>query len=300
MPILRRMAAPHKSAADLASLALSFVIAVLMGGAVASAQNDAEHDTHTSNSGQTAPNAVSVTPPLTVAVVADGHEIVVETVAKTVGELLAQQNLTVGKNDRCSFKLSTPLSPGMRVRIVRVRTETAVERTPIPFSVKRKYTPSLKAGEKKVIQPGVAGERADTYIHTFKDAARVRRVKVGTTVTKPQTRYEMVGVRGMSLASRGMFSGRRMVDMVATGYGPSGNGKWGMQTATGRRPGYGVVAVDPRFIRLGTRLYIEGYGSAVAGDTGGAIKGSRIDLGFNTDGEARQVGRRRVRVLILD
>jgi 3D (Asp-Asp-Asp) domain-containing protein len=65
-------------------------------------------------------------------------------------------------------------------------------------------------------------------------------------------------------------------------------------------PQYGVVAVDPRVIPLGTRLFVEGYGSAIAGDTGGAIKGNRIDLCFNSDDEAEKVGRRTVRVLILE
>ena len=46
------------------------------------------------------------------------------------------------------------------------------------------------------------------------------------------------------------------------------------------RAGYGVVAVDPRVIHLGSKLYIEGYGYAIAGDTGGAVKGYIIDLGF--------------------
>mgnify|MGYP001256816026 CR=1 FL=1 len=52
-------------------------------------------------------------------------------------------------------------------------------------------------------------------------------------------------------------------------------------TATGLKAGFGVVAVDPKVIPLGTKLYITGYGSAVAGDTGGAIKGETIDLGFD-------------------
>ena len=101
------------------------------------------------------------------------------------------------------------------------------------------------------------------------------------------------------LASRGSLAGARVMTMRATGYGPGDNGGWGNTTATGMRPGFGIVAVDPRFIRLGTRLYIEHYGYAIAGDTGGAIKGNRIDLGYNTHYEAQAVGRRNVRVLIL-
>ncbi|TMJ11900.1 MAG: hypothetical protein E6H02_06415 [Bacillati bacterium ANGP1] len=61
----------------------------------------------------------------------------------------------------------------------------------------------------------------------------------------------------------------------------------------------GVVAVDPSVIRLGTRLHVDGYGDAVAGDTGGAIRGYRIDLCFNTYEEAMQFGRRPVTVYIL-
>jgi 3D (Asp-Asp-Asp) domain-containing protein len=64
--------------------------------------------------------------------------------------------------------------------------------------------------------------------------------------------------------------------------------------------GYGIVAVDPRVIRLGTKLYVEDYGFCVAGDTGGAIKGTRIDLGFDTYSEAIRFGRRTVAVYVLD
>ena len=109
-----------------------------------------------------------------------------------------------------------------------------------------------------------------------------------------------MGLRGTQLASRGGISGRRIMTMVATGYGPGGNGKWGMQTASGRRHSFGIVAVDPRVIPLGTRVYVEGYGSAIAADTGGAIKGNRIDLAFDTDDEAEKVGIRTVKVLLLD
>ena len=71
------------------------------------------------------------------------------------------------------------------------------------------------------------------------------------------------------------------------------------------KAGPGVVAVDPRVIPLGTKLYIESmdgwpdYGYAVAGDTGGAIKGNKIDLFYHSSKTVRQFGRRNVRVKIL-
>ena len=76
----------------------------------------------------------------------------------------------------------------------------------------------------------------------------------------------------------------------------------------GLTPGYGIVAVDPRVIPLGTKLYIEStddgkswsYGYCLAGDTGGAIKGNRVDLCYNTQYECIQFGRRNATVYIIE
>lgn len=73
---------------------------------------------------------------------------------------------------------------------------------------------------------------------------------------------------------------KEKITMFATSYDSSCRG-CGTRTALGLKAGYGVVAVDPKVIPLGSRLYIPGYGEAIAGDTGGAIKGDRIDLGFD-------------------
>lgn len=76
-----------------------------------------------------------------------------------------------------------------------------------------------------------------------------------------------------------------------------GNGSTTYRGHTLRR---GLVAVDPGVIPLGTRLYIPGYGFAIADDIGGAIKGNRIDLAFESRGDALQFGRQRITVYILD
>jgi len=62
----------------------------------------------------------------------------------------------------------------------------------------------------------------------------------------------------------------------------------------------GIVAVDPNVIPLGTRLFIPGYGYAIADDIGGSIKGNKIDLAFDNRSEALQFGRQRIAVYILD
>jgi 3D (Asp-Asp-Asp) domain-containing protein len=80
--------------------------------------------------------------------------------------------------------------------------------------------------------------------------------------------------------------------VVATGYAMHG------RTATGAPTGWGVVAVDPSVIPLGTRMTIPGYGSGVAADTGGAIQGATIDLWFPTVAQARAWGRRTVTIAL--
>ncbi|MDY6065663.1 MAG: 3D domain-containing protein [Finegoldia sp.] len=96
------------------------------------------------------------------------------------------------------------------------------------------------------------------------------------------------------------ISGRK-ITMEATAYtdDPAENGGYSV-TALGTPIKPGVAAVDPNVIPLGTNLYVEGYGHARAEDTGGAIKGNRIDLVFSSKAESNAWGRRTVEVTILD
>ena len=71
------------------------------------------------------------------------------------------------------------------------------------------------------------------------------------------------------------------------------------RTASGTPAGYGVVAVDPRVIRLGSHVFVPGYGLAVASDTGGAIVGNRIDLCMESVRDALIFGRRPVKVYVV-
>ncbi|MDR7865629.1 MAG: 3D domain-containing protein [Sporomusaceae bacterium] len=100
-------------------------------------------------------------------------------------------------------------------------------------------------------------------------------------------------------------SHKRVVDIVATAYapGPHDNGKWGSLTHLGTQVRPGIIAVDPRVIPLGSRVYIEfadGHGVyATAEDTGGAIKGNRIDIAMQTVDEAYEFGMQKVKVYVL-
>lgn len=89
-----------------------------------------------------------------------------------------------------------------------------------------------------------------------------------------------------------------VMTMEATAYLPTDGSAEGI-TAMGIPATYGVVAVDPRIIPLGSRVYIPGYGEAIAADTGGAIRGYKIDLCMESYSECMNFGRRNVTVYLL-
>jgi 3D (Asp-Asp-Asp) domain-containing protein/peptidoglycan hydrolase CwlO-like protein len=91
------------------------------------------------------------------------------------------------------------------------------------------------------------------------------------------------------------------LDMVSTAYYAGGGGINGDGiTATGLRATYGIAAVDPKVIPLGTKLFVPGYGPVLAADTGGWIKGNRIDLVFNSLEECYRWGKRSIKVYIVE
>lgn len=106
-----------------------------------------------------------------------------------------------------------------------------------------------------------------------------------------------------SIAWPELAQARKVMTLEATGYdpGPVDNQRgWVGTTKSGERARFGIVAVDPRLIPLGTRVYVEGYGPGLAADIGGAIKGRKIDLCFNSTHQARAWGRKPTRVWVID
>jgi 3D (Asp-Asp-Asp) domain-containing protein len=181
-----------------------------------------------------------------------------------------------------------------------------VERRSIAPKTITRFNSSLQPGTSKVIARGHAGLREVRVEYLQRDGGRVRATIVSSVVirpAKPRILAQAIGASALAaFEARGISQmaelARGAMLMFATAYTAGSAGGSGM-TAIGRRAGYGIVAVDPRVIPLGTHLYIPGYGIAVAGDTGGDIVGRRIDLGFDTLGAAMAFGRRAVTVYRL-
>lgn len=147
----------------------------------------------------------------------------------------------------------------------------------------------------------------------MKTVKRFQKKVISEVVTKkPVQKIVAMGTVGVYTPSRGgnirysnlmrMRATAYTADYASTGKNPGDYG-FGI-TATGtvaRRNygGYSSIAVDPRVIPLGTKMYVEGYGYAIAEDTGGAIKGNKIDLFFDSNSEVYNWGVRTVNVYIL-
>lgn len=235
--------------------------------------------------------------PVTMAV--DGKTVQVRTTRATVVDLLHERGIVLGARDKVFPARGVPLAEGMRVRVVRIREETVVRSSIIPYAVRTTADPATPRGMVRVTAPGRAGLTEQLWKITYADGALVQRVRIGSRIIRePSPRIIAAGTRRI-VASRGEFAGKEMLTMTATAYSPYCCRGVDNITAIGVHAGYGVVAVDPAVIPLGSRLYVEGYGYALAGDTGSRIKGLRIDLGFDTKRQAIQFGRRTVRVYIV-
>lgn len=237
-----------------------------------------------------------------------GSEVEIDVVGETVADALVAVGADPSSNPAVTPPLDTPLESGMTVAAPDAFTRVASEETAVPAPVRYEKDPSLRKGAKRVITTGRAGRALHVYRVLVTGGTEGEPVLTATrTVTPAVPRVVAVGTasRGGAdvIASRPEpgkppATGRRM-RVEATGYSPR-QPDLDYTTATGARARHGVIAVDPDVIPLGTRVYVPGYGHAVAADTGGAIDGRRIDLCFETVGEALRWGRRTVTVIVLD
>ncbi len=122
-----------------------------------------------------------------------------------------------------------------------------------------------------------------------------------------ETKQEIIeGILKLNKPEAKHATANKVLDIVATAYtsGPEDNGIWNDKTHIGTKVRPGIIAVDPKVIPLGTKVYIEfpdGTGTyAVAEDTGGAIKGNRIDIAMSTREKVKKFGIQDVKVHVLE
>ncbi|MCE5286715.1 MAG: G5 domain-containing protein [Pelosinus sp.] len=234
-----------------------------------------------------------------ITVVYKGQSQTVVTGKPTVGEVAESLGL-VKDNIKLEPGSDAKVVPDMTV-VATTLSEKIVEKQEAElFQVIRRPDPTLEKGVEEVENEGKDGVKSITLKIKFVDDVQNGEEVLAEKVIVPATPEVIrVGVRDTVETSRGSMRFRRIDSMEATAYNPWDGGGAGI-TASGIQARHGVVAVDPGIIPLGTRVYIPGYGLALAADTGGDIIGNRIDLCFESYAEAIHFGRRTVKVYILE
>lgn len=230
----------------------------------------------------------------------DGDIKTVRTTKKTVGELISSMNLDEDKYFVEGDK-NTQLHTDAKVKVLNVSSKLVLRDEVQNYQVIKEPDSSMIRGNEEVIQAGRNGLNRLLVREKYHKGIKVGEEVVQTSqLVRPVNQVIREGTAEPKIQSTiGLRSYSQMLYMEASAYLPYDGGGAGY-TALGIPARYGVVAVDPDIIPLGTRVYIPGYGEAIAADTGGAINGYMIDLCMEDYTQAIAFGRRGVEVYILD
>ncbi len=233
-----------------------------------------------------------------------GKEQQVWSTSTTVADFLLQQEITLNQQDRIEPKPEDLVTENAVIKVIRVEKVTDVVEEPINFAVVTQKDKSMAKGTKKVLKQGQNGLAQRHYEVTKENGQEVTRNLISEKKLKDK-QDQVVAVGTMAnteVASRGGAVVKEFY-VNSTAYTASCNGCSGT-TATGinlrANPNVKVIAVDPRIIPLGTKVFVEGYGYAVAADTGSSIKGYKIDVFFAAKADAYRWGNRKVKIKILN
>lgn len=261
------------------------------------------------------------------------------TMATDVAQLLREANVDVTERDTVLPDASTPIREGMTITVNTNRDVVQYESQLIPYDMVEEEDDTLEEGVKKTVQVGVPGLERTRYALTVENGTITNRtktdvetlrkampqiIKVGTKkvtepVTEPTTADEsspFIPEAEVEIAEPPKtddvldFSSAKQLLVEATAYT---NNPEDTVTYDGRvltRSGYDVtdtilfegmriIAVDPAIIPLGTRVYVEGIGMAIALDTGSAIKGQKIDIMMDEKEEAVTFGRKPLTIWVI-
>lgn len=221
----------------------------------------------------------------------DGRTIQTRTRSETIAGLLAQEGIELRDKDYTIPPVTDVVRDNAQIQVMRVREEWLTDSEYIPYETVWQPDPTLEIDQRRIAQVGATGIKKRTTRVVYENGRETyRAVEREWIDTPPTTQIINYGTkivkRELTLPNGTTVTYWRKIRMLATSYTAATSGKarthpeFGI-TATGMRAGLGIVAVDPRVINLRSSLYIPGYGLAIAGDTGGAIKGKRIDLGYD-------------------
>lgn len=243
---------------------------------------------------------IEVTRAVEVELVAGNKEITIKTAEDTIKDMINAEKDEL-KAEGIEFKegideitpsLDTKIGQGLKIQLVKVEVLNEVSLEEIDYETIVKEDDSLEINTESVKQEGAIGEKEITYEVIKKDGKEVSREIIKSTVTKePINKIVLQGTKRVFASRDGEMEYQKLIYCESTAYAGD------TITATGTVPvynpgGISTIAVDPRVIPLGSLVYVENYGKAIAADTGGAIKGKIVDVFLNSESACRSWGRK--------
>lgn len=195
----------------------------------------------------------------------------------TISEMIGKNGITLNKLDEIYPDQKASVKENLIVTIKRIFFREYIKDTPIKYKTIFENNPIVEKGLTVVWEPGEDGNLKSYIKEKYEDGNLVKKDVIWEKVDKsPIDEIMAVGTAVFD------YKYIKKIRMLASSYNPTVEqcGEYPFVTYTGKRVKYGYVAVDPKYIPLGTKLYVSGYGYSVAEDTGGLIKKNRIDLFF--------------------
>lgn len=225
----------------------------------------------------------------------DGKKLKLKSAEDNVSKMFKAEGIAMAEVDKVKPAMANSLAEGMNITITRVTSKAFKKTIHLGHKVITKFNSAMANTKRYTAVEGRDGEKTVTTLVTYHDG-KVASSKIVKDVylTKPrdtvivQGTYPLmpVGLDGKVLPYRSVFKVRATAYWAVRGVGRTFTGS-GRRAVRNSR-GYSTIAVDRHLIPYGTKLFIEGYGFAVAADTGTAIIGRTIDVFFNTKSEACQ------------
>ncbi len=247
----------------------------------------------------------------TVIINLDGVPRMINTDVETVGDLMETLDDVISADYvlQGDISKSTELTKNMVIDLTSITEKKTTKTETIAYDTEIRENPDLEEGKEKVLQEGEDGELSIITKENYSGTKLISSEVVGELVTKEAknkiiergTKKEELPIVELKKEPANVTvsaAGNNSLNVVATGYTPGDPGCTGI-TYTGTKASRGTIAVDPKVIPFGTKLYIPGYGYGVAADTGGAIKGNKIDLCYETRAEALNWGIKNITVYVV-
>ena len=253
----------------------------------------------------------------TVIINLDGVPRMINTDKETVGDLMKTLDDVVSADYvlQGDIDKNTELTKNMVIDLTSITEKKITTKETIAYDTEIRENPNLEEGKENVLQEGENGELSIITKENYSGAELISSEVVEELVTKEAknkiiergTKKEEIPIPVVELkkekqpatvTASTVTNNNTSLNVVATGYTPGDPGCTGI-TYTGTKASRGTIAVDPKVIPFGTKLYIPGYGYGVAADTGGAIKGNKIDLCYESRTEALNWGIKNITVYIV-